>query len=284
MPADIISLDAKELYGDLHDFDQFMGMKDGYENFYRFPCEICNGFCYLVKFKPGLILAITKQRSTKPFLVNYQDQSNRFVISFTLAGDHTSSASPIVHNKRPRPYTSRLSDSYMTYSPECSGVLEYPQATDFCCICIILEPWLMNQFRDDCDDCIFQNVNSTLGGCPPTHYYQRPLTITPVIGLRLHEIMNCRYQGNTRRYFFESKVLEILVHIFEQLKSSITRNRDPFSLNDGFEDFVVRARDLLMSRRLTVTQVALEAGYTHHSSFTKEFKKYFGESPTGYLA
>ena len=44
-----------------------------------------------------------------------------------------------------------------------------------------------------------------------------------------------------------------------------------------------RARELLESKNMNVTEVALEVGYAQHSNFTRAFKRYFGINPIKYL-
>jgi AraC family transcriptional activator of pyochelin receptor len=44
-----------------------------------------------------------------------------------------------------------------------------------------------------------------------------------------------------------------------------------------------RARELLESKNMNVTEVAFEVGYAQHSNFTRAFKKYFGINPIDYL-
>jgi AraC-like DNA-binding protein len=44
-----------------------------------------------------------------------------------------------------------------------------------------------------------------------------------------------------------------------------------------------RARELLESKEMNVTEAAYSVGYAQHSSFTKAFKKHFGTNPTDHL-
>jgi AraC-like DNA-binding protein len=44
-----------------------------------------------------------------------------------------------------------------------------------------------------------------------------------------------------------------------------------------------RARELLESKKMNVTQVAFEVGYAQHSNFTRAFKRHFGFNPEDYL-
>ena len=43
------------------------------------------------------------------------------------------------------------------------------------------------------------------------------------------------------------------------------------------------AMNLLLERKLTISEISYEVGFKNHSSFTKAFKKQFGKSPTEYL-
>lgn len=43
------------------------------------------------------------------------------------------------------------------------------------------------------------------------------------------------------------------------------------------------SRRLLQTGNRSVTQVAYEVGYSHQKTFSREFKKYFGGTPSGYL-
>ena len=97
------------------------------------------------------------------------------------------------------------------------------------------------------------------------------------------------------------EVKEILVHNLEQppslpeLARRVGLNKN--KLNKGFRlifgtsvfDYLricrlERARELLESRKMNVTQVAFEVGYAQHSNFTRAFKQHFGFTPEDFLA
>jgi len=41
--------------------------------------------------------------------------------------------------------------------------------------------------------------------------------------------------------------------------------------------------EMLLERKMSVSQISLEVGFKSPSSFTKSFKKQFGKSPTEFL-
>lgn len=330
MPEKAITINGKDYFGDFHNLDRFMGVKDGYEAVWQWPGDFSSGFFYLIKLKPGLILTIIDHHSIQPISVSYHDPGNRLVLSFVLTG-----MSPLQINNHIPSFSLSPSQSYLTYMPESSGVMQFPRLTKHCCIGILLERRLLAQFLDDSCDRFPDGLKGILNSHSLTHQYHRSLSITPIINLRLHELLGCRYQGSIRRYFFESKVLELLVLSLEQLKCGPTRNREAFPFGDDTCDFIIQTRnilignmadppslaelarqvgvnkttlnqcfrktygasifeylricrlekskDLLRGGGKTVTDVALEVGYSKQSSFTTEFKKYFGENPKNYL-
>lgn len=44
-----------------------------------------------------------------------------------------------------------------------------------------------------------------------------------------------------------------------------------------------QSRRLLQAGNQSVTQIAFEVGYSHQKTFSREFKKYFGNAPSDYL-
>jgi AraC-like DNA-binding protein len=43
------------------------------------------------------------------------------------------------------------------------------------------------------------------------------------------------------------------------------------------------AMELLLQRKMSISEIAYEVGFKNPSSFTKSFKKHFGKSPSDYL-
>lgn len=330
-----IVFDAKEYFGDFHSMDPFMGRKAGYEGYWQWPMDFTRGYYYLIKLKPGLILTITDHYSTQPVAVDAagEDIKNCFVMSFILPS-HVSGLFSVEVNEPVKPLVFSPSQAYITYTPDYCGVIRLPGKARFHCIGIVMKPRVVEEFWSGCGKSIPDRLDKVLRSPGSRHHYNQQLTITPLINLRLHEILGCRYQGNTKRFFLESKVLELIVLGFEQLQcNEYTYQCTRGNVNNS--DFILQARDILlnnmidppslaeiarqvgvnkttlnqcfrkiygvsifeylricrleMSRDLlqggkkTVTEIALEVGYSQQSSFTTEFTKYFGQSPKIFL-
>jgi AraC-like DNA-binding protein len=79
-----------------------------------------------------------------------------------------------------------------------------------------------------------------------------------------------------------------------ELAKQIGTNRT--TLNKGFHHFLgtsvfdylrtqrlEKARELLHNKNMSISQAAHHVGYSHQSSFTRAYKKYFGTYPTAHL-
>lgn len=330
-----IIFDAKDYFGDFHSLDPFMGMKNGYENCWQWPMDFTKGGVYLIKIKPGLILAITDHYSIRPVAIEPTGgDETPFVMSFVLTSP-VGGLTSIQGNKRGTPVVFAPPQASITYTPDSCDVVQLLGKARFHCIGIAMKPWVVEEFWSG--NQIPGPLNKVLTSPGSSHHYHQQLTITPLINLRLHEILGCRYQGNAKRFFLESKVLEIIILAFEQLQCNECKHQCTFSPigNVNNSDFILQAkdillnnmtappsladlarqvgvnkttlnqcfrkiygtsifeylricrleksRDLLSSGKKTVTEIALEVGYSQQSSFTTEFTKYFGQSPKFFL-
>jgi len=160
----------------------------------------------------------------------------------------------------------------------------------------------------------------------PRHIHQ---ALTPELRIVAHQVLNCSLEGSARRFFMESKALEILALQLETLSSSNPGERgvpnkeeldrleearrildrefaDPpsllmlarrvglndFKLKRGFKEFyhttvfgyvrmlrMEKARTMLETSELNVSEVAVATGYTCFGHFSGAFRKRFGIAP-----
>lgn len=279
------TIDGKDFYGEFYNPAKFMGMQDGYEYIHHFPCEICNGFCYSIKVRPGLTLSLFQHQSSRPYLLNCQDPGNRFAMIFTLTDAAGSHSSVSAHNEQPQSHTDDPPGSFLGYMPEGSVVITRIEPMSFRSICIGVEPWFMKQFCEDYDGQIPDDLYSVLEASSLNRFFKKSLNLTPTINLRLHEILNCRYQGSSRRFFLESKALELFVNGFEQLKCNTRRNRDMYPFGIHTNDFIIRTQEILLGNMAdppSLTEIARQVG-VNKTKLNRCFGKAHGVSVFEYL-
>nr|WP_320191229.1 hypothetical protein [uncultured Desulfobacter sp.] len=209
--------------------------------------DFTRGGFYLMKLKPGLILGITDHYSIRPVSINFAGEDGMpFVMTFDLSSP-VSGLSPVQVNKRGKPVTFAPSQAYITYTPGDCGVIRMSGKAKFRSIGIGMEPWVVEEFWSGNE--MPAPLNKVLTSPGSRHHYRQPLTITPLMNLRLHEILGCRYRGNAKRFFLESKVLELIVLGFAQLQCNECKHQFAFSPmgNVNNSDFILQARDILLN-------------------------------------
>jgi AraC family transcriptional regulator len=80
---------------------------------------------------------------------------------------------------------------------------------------------------------------------------------------------------------FLSSLAELVhepVPLFLRVQAIVQHAVAPLSTNRRIE----HAKNLLAARKLSVTEIALDVGFSESSSFTSAFRKVTGETPTDY--
>jgi AraC-like DNA-binding protein len=325
-------INAEELFENFSNPSEFQNMEDGFEKNWEWPDEIGNGFMYIIKLRPGLMLGIGDYQLHESITVSFDWKSPPFVMGFSVPVNVWSTLGNGQGKKDLIMFNS--GQSFISHLPEWRGIAEYPARTPVRSVGIYIAPPLLNTFIEGHHDQIPTGMHDIVNVANEKHYYHA-LTTTPIVNMAIHEILNCPYQGSLRRLYLESKTLELIAHNLAQLvvdknghdKTFILQSGDiervreardvlicnmenPPSLlelarqvginknklNHGFHQVfgtsvfehlrisrLERARKLLESKEMNVTETAFEVGYEYQRSFTRAFKRHFGTNPKDHL-
>ena len=332
MHQETTTINAEELFENFSDPNEFRNMEDGFEKYWEWPEEIGNGFMYVIKFRPGLVLGIGDYQLWENLTAIFEVKFSLFVMGFSIPANVWSTPGNGQGKKDVIMFNS--GQSFISYLPEWQGIAEYPARTPVRSVGIYVDPLLLNAFLDGQHDRFPTGMHDIVNGSNEKHYYHS-LTTTPLVNMAIHQILDCPYQGSLRRLYLESKTLELITHSLSQLvvdenghdktftllSGDIERVREardvlicnmenPPSLlelarlvginknklNHGFHQVfgtsvfehlrisrLERARKLLESKEMNVTETAFEVGYEYQRSFTRAFKRHFGTNPKDHL-
>ena len=321
-------LDAEGLLGNMSDPSQFQHQMDGFEQIWRWPQEIGNGFMYMIKLRPGLVLVIGNFLLIENIAIRCGYQNLPIVLCFDVSGSMCYSFNGEDGPNKAWEFNSGY--SMMAYLPEWQGVAEYQSGFSMRGVCIYIDPVLLNTFMEGQHDRIPSRLYHIVNGDNNYHFFRATIT-TPQTNITLRQIFDCPYRGPLKRLYLESKALELVTHCMAQIacvktldkKDAVLRSddierireakkilvnslEDPPSLvelamrvginknnlNRGFQQVfgtsvfsylrihrLELARDLLESKKMNVTEAALEVGYAQQSNFSKAFIKHFGIYP-----
>jgi AraC family transcriptional regulator, transcriptional activator of the genes for pyochelin and ferripyochelin receptors len=114
--------------------------------------------------------------------------------------------------------------------------------------------------------------------------YRHLAKTTPAMRNLINQILNCPYQGITKRLYLESKALELIALRLEQIKADSPKNISSNLQGDDI-DRIYFARDILINhleKPPSLVELARMAGL-NDCTLKKGFREVFGTTAFGYL-
>ena len=275
-------INADKLFGNFSNPSEFRNMEDGVEKYWDWPGEIGNGFMYMIKFRPGLMLGIGDYQLWKNLTVSFEFKISSFVLEFSVPGNVWSTLGYGQGKKDVIMFNS--GQSFISYLPEWQGVAKYQARTPLRSVSIYIDPLLLNTFWDGQHDRIPTGMHDIVNGANEKHYHHS-LPTTPLVNMVIHQILNCPYHGSLRRLYLESKTLELIAHNLAQLVVDKNGHNRPFTLHSSDIERVREARNVLI-RNLenppSLLELARQVGI-NKNKLNQGFRQTFGTSVFDYL-
>ncbi len=235
-----------------------------------------------IEFRPGLKLIITDFTFPEDFAVHFDIEYSPLIFSFLLSGK---SRSAINHGRRQETIIdAKTGTSNISYLPKSRGLSEFSAEMPVCMIHIQMDPMLLNSFMEGKFDYIPTGFRAVVEGSIEKHYY-RSGTMIPSIQIALYQMLNCPYQGLTKRLFLESKTVELIALQLEQSVFAKNRIRMSPALCPADIERIHEAKNIIicnmkqppslmeLARRVGLNDFKLKIGFRH----------VFGKTVFGYL-
>jgi AraC-like DNA-binding protein len=228
----------------------------------------------MIALQSGIQLSISDFKLSSATMIEYGDFPTVFGFGFCLAGDISNHPDGF---KDADPIRAGQSAAFHFDSRNMRETVGTRRVVR---LNIMMEPQAFHALLERDEDGAFSALHRL------KHRPQRVFgTLTPAMRCSLMQIMDCPYQGLTRAYFLESKVLELMACKLDQLESeqSRTGNRTGLRAED-----IDRARYAgeLMTRSLEnppgIAELASQVGMCQ-SRLYRCFKEVYGVTPFEYL-
>jgi AraC-like DNA-binding protein len=275
-------INAEELFGNFSNLSEFKNMEDGVEKNWEWPDEIGNGFMYIIKFRPGLVLGIGDYELWKNLTVSFEAKISSFVMGFSIPANVWST--PGNGQGKKDVIMVNSGQSFISYLPEWQGIAEYPARTPLRAVGIYMDPQLLDTFMEEQHDRFPTGMHDIVNGSNEKHYYHS-LTTTPLVNMAIHQILDCPYRGSLRRLYLESKTLELIAHNLAELVVDKNGHNSPSTLQSGDIESVREARDVLirnMENPPSLLELARQVGI-NKNKLNQGFQQVFGNSVFEYL-
>ena len=168
------------------------------------------------------------------------------------------------------------------YCADQASQVEFAAGKDICTVEIVMTPQLFQTMLSD--DHQLAELHQRFNADVLAPYWEFGRT-TPLMAIALQQILQCPYQGATRRLYLESKSLELLTLALERLKTPKPEPKKRRPLKPDDIKLIHQARDILINQihnPPSLLALARQVG-TNRLTLTQGFHTLYGTSPFGYL-
>jgi AraC-like DNA-binding protein len=233
---------------------------------WNYPSQLGRGFVREICLREGLVLAIANYHLHSDIITHSADCEHPLEYTFNISTS--------------RPPTYCLYGSGI--SPGDRWEQSANQQTQW--VSVHIEPEVFCSFTGHPNGEIPAALQHLIGD-RNREYYVRPGQTTPGMQIAVQQILQCPYQGCTRRMFLESKVLELMTLILEQEIEAQTGKQSFVGLKPDDVDRLHWAREVLhqnLDQPLSLAQLARQVGL-NECSLKQGFRQLFGTTVFGYL-
>ena len=238
-------LNAKEFYGSQRDFPGVLNEKTGYETRWKWPLENGSGTMHIIAFRPGFIMGIGDFQVMDNIAIQLDKNMNATLLMFSFGISGRMDTALELEEGHKNLCTNKPGHSIVTYLPQMQGLHRISAQGALQWIVIFLDPLLLKAVAETDPDSILPDLCKIAAGEDKKHFYQ----ISPTdycISTLLYQIVNCPYQGFLKRFYLESKGLELIAHALARLTPPKAEGKKPFSLRPQDIERVQYARELIL--------------------------------------
>ncbi|MEM7062514.1 MAG: AraC family transcriptional regulator [Cyanobacteria bacterium P01_B01_bin.77] len=168
------------------------------------------------------------------------------------------------------------------YCADQASQVEFVAGKDICTVEIVMTPQLFQTMLSD--DHQLAELHQRFNADVLAPYWKFGKT-TPLMAIALQQILQCPYQGATRRLYLESKSLELLTLALEGLKDPKPEPKKRRPLKSDDVKLIHQARDILISQihnPPSLLALARQVGI-NDCKLKQGFRQVFGTTVFGYL-
>ena len=281
MNREATRIEGNTLFGECHDIGKMQESEDGREWQWQWPKDIGNGYMYMIKLRPGLILGIGDFLLTENIEVSFDYAFSPVVLAFSLSGCMYYSLS--TNEKTGNYHAYAPGRCIIAYFPEWRGVARPPVNHPVSCVEIYMDPVLFNSFMKGVHNQIPGNMRDLIGGNNEQIYYQETAS-SFACNAAIQQLLDCPYKGSLRKLYLESKTLELITHSMARFIIPSPATGKP-QLRPHEIERIQYARELV-GRDLQNPPKLLDLARTvglPHSKLNSCFRELYGTTIFGYL-
>jgi len=280
MANTLTNLEVQEILTECQKQERLTYIAKG-EKLYQLPKILGEGYWQNLELCDGLKLTIMslKKRNNHLHQIEQHSPQMPLISSFYLAGNCR-----VTNEGLKTPQEEIAGKNYLYRLPSTAETEEYLAQKPLTLIRIAIAPQLLQTFISHQFNELSSDIKSAI--IPSSSYllYRQSVT-TPVMQCLLKQLLNCPYQGITRQFFLQSKVLELLGLQLAQINQNQTLFLPNLKLNCQDRDRIYNAKEILIANiNHPPSLIALARQVNLNERKLKEgFREVFGTTVFGYL-
>lgn len=235
-----------------------------------YPKCLAKGYCRDVQLRPGLLLSIEDYVNQEYWLLKNTNREHPLEFHFQMSGIFGG-----ISAGKNYLFSSGLAPA---------ETIEYPANQHILAVIIHMDPQLLGTFVAGQSEPLPKALKPLVKSIHELYDIYSGKT-TPTMQMALQQILNCPYQGLTKRMYLESKVIELMALQFKQFLEDDKSSIQSSILQSDDIERIHQAKDILsqnLDKSPSLLELARQVGL-NDCTLKQGFRQVFGTTAFGYL-
>ena len=255
---------------------------DSYDPLLKNPDDSNRSWMQEIRIRPGLKLSILDFSPPVDTVINFDVEHAQLIFGYFFSG---AVKSTINHGlSRKMSINAKTGFCGISFLPHLRVSNKFPAGSPVSAIHIQMDPILLSVMIEEEFDYMPTDFRAIVEGTLDQHYY-RSGTMSPSMQIALYQMLNCPYQGLTKRLFLESKAMELIALQLEQSVFGNNGARMLQALRPADIERIHEAKDIIVrnvKQPPSLMGLARQVGLNDFK-LKKGFRQVFGKTVFGYL-
>ena len=281
MAKTLTSSDVQDILEDSRNGGYVSDYVDGTEHVFELPTQLGRGYWSENELCPGLALTITdlEKRQNHIYRIRQHPQAMPLTASFYLNG-----SCRVTNDGLNSPQEEVAGKNYLYHLPLTAETEEYKANQHLYHVHIQISPDLLKIFGMNQLDSLPSDIKGAIAGAEDSLLYRHSKT-TPTMQSILKQLIDCPYQGITRQFYLEGKILELLALQLEQMTGESQHDHPNIGLRRSDLEQIHHAKDILIQKfdhPPSLLELARQVNLNERK-LKEGFRQVFGTTVFGYL-
>jgi len=252
--------------------------RQGFETLWCWPEEMGRGTVREINLRPGLKMVVVDCQPGKNLAIDMEIGDSPLEFNFFLSG--MAKSTTIQSRSKRESFVVGKGQTCMGCYSKSSCFIKLVGKQPLSVLNILAAPESYRALIEDESGQIHASLCSIVDGAGEKNYH-RLGAMTASMHMVIHQILNCPYQGLTRRMYLEGLALELIAH----LMAIDTQPKAPPALRPSDQEKIHHAKEILirdLENPPTLFELARCVGLSH-TKLNRGFREIFDTTAFGYL-